>query len=89
MLAFAFMHFPLLDSQDEGSISFPTLQSLVDEYLAHRFYYFDTGWMYCKEKSNPRERKYWQTAIHAAPFLLPLSFRHACNILNLTGIKIS
>ena len=56
-LGFGFMHLPLLDSQDEGSIDFSTLQSLVDEYLARGFSHFDTGWMYCKEQSEPAIKK--------------------------------
>lgn len=56
-LGFGFMHLPLLDSQNEGSIDFSTLQSLVDEYLARGFSYFDTGWMYCKEQSEPAIKK--------------------------------
>ncbi|MCR5481804.1 MAG: aldo/keto reductase [Clostridia bacterium] len=52
-LGFGLMRLPLLDKSDEGSIDIEQMKTMVDEYLANGFTYFDTAWMYCGFKSEP------------------------------------
>jgi hypothetical protein len=51
-LGFGFMRLPVLDREDNSSIDYEQLNSMVDSFLAKGFTYFDTAYMYHSFKSE-------------------------------------
>lgn len=56
-LGFGFMRLPLLDTEDQTSFDYETLNSLVDTYLEQGFTYFDTALTYHNGLSEEALRK--------------------------------
>ena len=46
-LGFGLMRLPRIDPSDRASIDIETMKTMVDEFIAAGFTYFDTAWMYC------------------------------------------
>lgn len=51
-LGFGTLHVPILDSQDQSSFDYETLNKEIDMFLEHGFTYFDTSYIYHDRKSE-------------------------------------
>lgn len=56
-LGFGFMRLPLKDPNDQTSIDYDLLNTMVDKFMERGFTYFDTAWMYMGYESEMAIRK--------------------------------
>ena len=56
-LGFGFMRLPLKDPNDQTSIDYDLLNTMVDKFMERGFTYFDTAWMYMGYESEVAIRK--------------------------------
>ena len=56
-LGFGFMRLPLKDPNDQTSIDYNLLNTMVDKFMERGFTYFDTAWMYMGYESEVAIRK--------------------------------
>ena len=56
-LGFGFMRLPLKDPNDQTSIDYNLLNTMVDKFMERGFTYFDTAWMYMGYESEIAIRK--------------------------------